>query len=584
MDRARDSLQGCGLPAAWAGARQWRILETGFGSGLSFLATWQGWREDPQRPGLLHFVAIATQPCDGPQIVLDAAAFPALAPLAHVLAAQWHGLLPGTHRLSFEDGRVLLTLHVGQARDLLRDERFTADSIYLSDAPALDADPRSLSGAVRALARHARRGTGLAIAPQAQGLRPWLAECGFIDLGPPNEPERAEAASRWAYQPHWAVAEPQALTQPTEAIVIGAGLAGAAVAQSLARRGWSVRVLDAAAAPATGASSLPVGLLAPHQSPDDTALSRLTRSGLRLTWQALHALVQGRDWMPTGVVEAGGRLPRGPAHPAWEAWTRPASDEERRSAGLPAHTAATWHATGGWARPGALVSHWLSQAGIRFQGNRAVHRLAIETDGCWVARDRDGGELGRAPLIVVAGALGSGGLVAGLPLQPVRGQVSWGPVPQAAFAGGQWPTKPANGNGHLVPIVPGADGPAWYCGATFGRDDTGIELRTQDHAANLQRLRELLPGPAAALAPQFEDGTVQGWSGTRCASADRRPLVGQHAPGLWVSCAMGSRGLSFALLCAEVLASRLHDEPLPLPARLAAGLDLARLKPGRAGT
>ena len=32
-------LQGCGLPQAWAGARQWRILETGFGMGLNFLAT-----------------------------------------------------------------------------------------------------------------------------------------------------------------------------------------------------------------------------------------------------------------------------------------------------------------------------------------------------------------------------------------------------------------------------------------------------------------------------------------------------------------------------------------------------------------
>ena len=44
-------LAGCGLPAAWAGQSQWRVLETGFGLGLNFLLTWQAWRQDAARPG-----------------------------------------------------------------------------------------------------------------------------------------------------------------------------------------------------------------------------------------------------------------------------------------------------------------------------------------------------------------------------------------------------------------------------------------------------------------------------------------------------------------------------------------------------
>ena len=50
------------------------------------------------------------------------------------------------------------------------------------------------------------------------------------------------------------------------------------------------------------------------------------------------------------------------------------------------------------------------------------------------------------------------------------------------------------------------------------------------------------------------------------------------APGLWVSTAMGSRGLSFAALCAELLAARWHGEPLPVPALLARALDTARVR------
>ena len=49
-------------------------------------------------------------------------------------------------------------------------------------------------------------------------------------------------------------------------------------------------------------------------------------------------------------------------------------------------------------------------------------------------------------------------------------------------------------------------------------------------------------------------------------------------PGLWLSTAMGARGLTLALLCGELLAARLHGEPLPLDARLARALSTQRLR------
>src|ERR1700749_3823486 len=55
-------LRGCGLPQAWAGQAQWRILETGFGLGLNFLAAWRAWKDDPQRPRMLHFASIEAWP------------------------------------------------------------------------------------------------------------------------------------------------------------------------------------------------------------------------------------------------------------------------------------------------------------------------------------------------------------------------------------------------------------------------------------------------------------------------------------------------------------------------------------------
>jgi tRNA 5-methylaminomethyl-2-thiouridine biosynthesis bifunctional protein len=55
-------LGGTGLPQRWRGARRFTILETGFGTGLNFLATWQAWRDDPARSDWLHFVSIEKHP------------------------------------------------------------------------------------------------------------------------------------------------------------------------------------------------------------------------------------------------------------------------------------------------------------------------------------------------------------------------------------------------------------------------------------------------------------------------------------------------------------------------------------------
>src|SRR5262245_56620682 len=61
-------LAGNGLPRRWAGRARFVVLETGFGLGLNFLATWQAWRRDPQRCGRLHFVSIEKHPFARPDL------------------------------------------------------------------------------------------------------------------------------------------------------------------------------------------------------------------------------------------------------------------------------------------------------------------------------------------------------------------------------------------------------------------------------------------------------------------------------------------------------------------------------------
>src|SRR5260221_2250437 len=106
-------LQGNGLPERWRGRRAFTVLETGFGFGLSFLATWQAWRDDPARSGRLHFVSVEKHPFTVPDLEVLFRKFPQVERQSIRLLHSWPMLVAGMHRLQFESGNVVLTLFFG---------------------------------------------------------------------------------------------------------------------------------------------------------------------------------------------------------------------------------------------------------------------------------------------------------------------------------------------------------------------------------------------------------------------------------------------------------------------------------------
>ena len=591
-------LQGCGLPAAWAGQAQWRVLATRFGLGLNFLLTWQAWKNDPQRPRLLHLVSTEACPVSAAELLHAAAEHPDLLALAVQLGEQWHGLLPGFHRLVFEDGHVLLTLGIGDAKVLLKEQSFEADSVYLDgdklpQNPDID-DPHWL----KAVARCCRRGTRLTTLSTSNGLIEKLTHCGFevsktSAITPQDEHLQARFNPRWEPKKTVEPLKPKRRL-PSRCVVIGAGLAGAACAASLARRGWQVTVLDAHESAAGGASALPVGMLTPHTSPDDSLLSRLSRSGLRATWQvAKTQLLEGVDWQACGVLQrrfdASGGLPS-PWPEAGEHWSRFAEPTDRQalevaigSAALSALSddiPALWHAAGGWIKPKRLVQALLATPGIRTHYGVKVAGLqrasSAGPDGLWRVLGTTENCIAEAELVVLAAGFESAGLTnipGRLPLQAIRGQVALGAVKDASAM----PPFPVNGHGSFIPVFTNDTGqPSWLMGATFERNNNHADIKDKDQQDIFRRLQQLLPQTAEALKSSFDKSQTQAWAGVRCVSPDRLPIVGPlddvTLPGLCMCTAMGFRGLSFAVLCGELLAAWLHSEPLPIEKRLAQSL------------
>jgi tRNA 5-methylaminomethyl-2-thiouridine biosynthesis bifunctional protein len=144
------------------------------------------------------------------------------------------------------------------------------------------------------------------------------------------------------------------------------------------------------------------------------------------------------------------------------------------------------------------------------------------------------------------------------------------------------PRLPVAGDGYAIGMPDGAV----LCGATSRAGDRQPALLERDHRHNLERLARLANRPSLA-APL--DGRV-GW---RVTARDRLPVVGAmpqvsdggrldqprlmpREAGLFVHTGLGSRGITWATLNAQVLASAIAGVPSPLESSLLDAIDPAR--------
>jgi tRNA 5-methylaminomethyl-2-thiouridine biosynthesis bifunctional protein len=560
-------LAGNGLPVRWQGARAFTILETGFGFGLSFLAAWQAWREDPRRCERLHFVSVEKHPFAAQDLAVLHAPYAEFAPLAEELRSAWPLLVPGLHRLEFEQGRVVLTLAFGDAQALLPQLRLAADAIFLDGfAPAKNPEmwsPELLKAVARLAAPGATAATWSVAAPVREALR----AAGFASEKRRGYARKSEMLVA-RFVPQRSLRAATARPAETSAIVVGAGIAGAAAAERLAARGWEVAVVERHLEPALEASGNHAGAFHPVISPDDSQLARLTRAAFGFLlehWRQFDAFGAAPEWRRCGVLQ----LARDAREDAAQAAALAALgfppafaqrlDRSRASecAGVKLAAGGLWFPEGGWIRPRSFARALLARSGARLHYGREA--AALERAGeRWILRDREGEAIAEAGAVVLANAADALRLAPSkhIALRRVRGQLTHLPPIEALrcvlLRGGM-----------LLPAIDGVS----VTGASFDLDDEDAAVRARSHAGNLERLERILPGASAGLDP----AALEGRTAFRTVVRDRLPLVGalEGENGLYAAFAYGSRGLLWAGLAAELLASQMEGEPLPLEGALA---------------
>lgn len=581
------------------------IGETGFGTGLNFLCAWQLFEQHAVAGARLHFVSVEKYPLSPADLQRALALWPDLKPLSDQLLKHYVAIHQGFQRIVLDNGRVTLTLLIGDALEQLPQMDGQIDAWFLDGfAPAKN--PEMWTAELFAeLARLAAPDSTISTFTSTGWVRRLLNAAGFKMkrtpgighkweilrgefLGWPENVPLPAATKPW-------FARPIQLSSERRALVIGAGLAGCATAASLAARGWQVSLLERHDAVAREASGNPQGVLYLKLSAHGTALSQLIVSGFGYTRRLLETLQRGTDWDDCGVLQLAfnekERERQGQLAAAFPEdllqWLDQPEAQARAGVGL-AH-GGLYYPEGGWVHPPALCQAQSAQPGVTL----LTHQEAVElrkVDGQWQAFDGDR-LIATAPVVVLAGAaeIKRFPQSADLPLKRIRGQITR----LAQTTQSQALATVVCAEGYVAPARLGEH----TLGASFDFNNDDLTPTTAEHLGNLAMLEEISTDLVARLHISEPDADrLEGRAAFRCTSPDYLPIVGPLADheaftdayralskdarqvpdvpcpwldGLYVNSGHGSRGLITAPLSGELLAAWLDNEPLPLPRSVA---------------
>ena len=588
--------QACSVSPA-SNKLTFRVVETGFGTGLNFLLTLQLWLEKTEQSCALHFISFEKFPLCVSDLQKAHQAYPQLAALSDLLCANYPLLLPGWHDVWLFDKQVRLTLWFGDVLaglpELDASVGCKVDAWFLDGFTPAKNPQMWQPSLFQQMARLSHEHTTFATFTSAGEVRRGLQKAGFavekasgwgkkreMCFGHLAQVRRHSSKAPWFNRP-----EPM---QTGEAIVIGAGLAGASVACQLAEAGWQVTVLEADSKVAQQASGNLAGTIHPLVTADWNLRSQWYLQGFEaslrrlLPWLEsneiqgnLAGLVQlavtevGRKRVQEALVRVG--LPDSFAH-----WMEQAECETK--AGTNVTAAGLYFPQGGWVNPPSIVERSLQHANITLELNQTVSSF-MRLNNQWQVKTQSA-VFKSDCLVVATGALNSElNQQLGLPIRPVKGQVSHLLLEQqsASLKCG------VMHEGYSVTL----DNGMAVTGATFEAPDMSQTLSTDSHQANLEITQTAMPEWVKA-----EADALQGRVAFRPTTPDHLPIIGpvadphwmtdsylnqshthavyrypaqQYQPGLFVSNGHGPRGLMSVFLAAESIVADLQGQPLLQP-------------------
>lgn len=610
-----------GIPARWHNwpwqtQSSFCITETGFGTGLNFLLTWQAWRNYRSQPsttntGWLHFTSIEKYPLSRAQLQQTLTLWPQLETFAAALLKDYPLAISGTHYLSWPEDRISLTLHWDDIKTALpqingpvhawyldgfaptRNPEMWTDDLFLQLRRLSQRDTAQYHNELPATvatftaAGHIRRrltGAGFDVKKQPGYGRKHSILAGQFTrhIGPEQPPY-------FHYKP-WLVGSVAAVK---EVIVIGAGLAGCSTARALAERGVRVQLLDQQGIAQQGSGN-PQGGLYIKLAANDSAIHTsfyLAAYQYALTYLERYlgqATSDNPYWQQCGMLqlafdsaEAKRQQQLIKKTPLPHAFMQAVSaDQASQIACIRLNQGGLFFPQGGWVSPVDLCHKLIDHPNIHFEPLK-VSQIQPTTNGWSAVTDN---ATFTASDLVLATAQDTTKLLPQehLPIKFIRGQLSFlkaGLINKLNTV--------ISGNSFIIPNKETS-----HCiGATFDSNDNNPAIEPKDHWFNLSNLSGISPSWQSLIDDYGLSAIQNGRVGFRCSAPDYLPMLGQipakpaflhsfahlakdanriaktPAPtvkGLWLNLGHGAKGLVSTPLCAELLAAQLTQSSMPV--------------------
>ncbi len=632
-DSLKWFIQPNDLECRWSNLRIQSALftlgETHFGCGSNFLHSAALWQASAPSSARLHYVAAHPAPLTRIELRLATARYLGAnqpPPLLAELLAHYPATVKGVHRLVLGNGTINLTLLFGDAAELFEQIALgAAPQQQETPAPRVDAWFMPCSAHIGeglgvSAAALSSNGTSFAALSQCNATAEQLAACGFLSATT-NQPAdgmlcgqytaaaalaATSSATRPARQLYWHInRQAAALNPPQQALVLGAGIAGCCTARALATRGYEVTVVDRHPTAGSEGSGNRQAIVYPKLSLRDELLPRINLAAMlfasryyRPFWEAGFGAQCGVLVLPHNEKVAAEQRQISARLKASENWVRLLQGRQLTAISGLQHTAecGLFFPQLGWLPPVDLCGELLRHPKIRLLRGQAERLVYCDTNKRWSFLDGADKTIAEAPIAVVASAFGCRQFAQTefLPVAKVRGQISH----LAVNSESQSLRTVLCGKGYFTP----ASGGQHSFGATYNPDLDCSDVRQRDHRENIRQLIDT-DAQLGKLFAASEIAELDGRANFRCTTKDYLPIVGgvpdvepmsrdfaalrhdarssisatgSYLPNLYIHCGLGSRGLGYAPLAAELLACEIANELPPLERTLRLAMHPAR--------
>ena len=575
------------LKTRWENLKEdhFTIAETGFGTGLNFLCAWKLWQETAPANARLHFISSEKFPLSIDDLQNALSLWPDLKELSDALIQQYSLISKAWHRLIFDNGKVTLTLLIGDVNESLPKLKGVINAWFLDGfSPAKNPDMWQAS-LFESMAKHSHSETTFATFTSAGEVRRGLQHAGFEVSKAPGFGKKREMLFG---QYQGGANNTQDKTNRKTLIVIGGGLAGAASAEAMMRRGYQVTLIERHSSLAQEASGNPLGVLYPRLTGGETPLNALALQGFLYTLGLLnHFKINPENFQQCGVLQLAfnEREQKRIAavindHP--ELVHRVDKTHASNLSGIYIGHAGMFIPKAGWLNPASFCESLTKHPNIKKQTNTEALSIDKTSQG-WRVSSKSG-PIAEASNIIIANATDAQyfSQTKHCEMQAVRGQITLLPSTDKTRS---LQTVICT-DGYLSPARQGL-----HClGATFSPNDINTDIREVDHQSNLSMLESLAPEWDG-----YDAQLLQGRAAVRATTIDYLPLAGaildvpqlKESPprynahpnslpwlnGLYINAGHGAKGLVNAPLCAEIIASLICNEPAPVDCSLLSALD-----------